>query len=92
MTPLLPYTASNDLLCKGWAPAIEDQAVDRVHRLGQTRPTTVWRLVMEDTVEERVLSVQSEKRQLVTKAFREKQGKEKKAKETRMGDIAKLLG
>lgn len=47
---------------------------------------------MEDTVEERVLSVQSEKRQLVTKAFREKQVKEKKAKETRMGDIAKLLG
>ncbi|OIW31626.1 RAD5-like protein [Coniochaeta ligniaria NRRL 30616] len=75
-----------------WAPAIEDQAVDRVHRLGQTRPTTVWRLVMEDTVEERVLDVQSEKRQLVTKAFQEKQGKEKKTKETRMADILKLLG
>lgn len=76
----------------GWAPAIEDQAVDRVHRLGQTRPTTVWRLIMEDTVEERVLDVQSEKRQLVTKAFQEKQGKEKKTKETRMADILKLLG
>ncbi|KAH8912067.1 RAD5-like protein [Coniochaeta sp. PMI_546] len=75
-----------------WAPAIEDQAVDRVHRLGQTRPTTVWRLIMEDTVEERVLDVQSEKRQLVTKAFQEKQGKEKKTKETRMADILKLLG
>ncbi|KAK4097378.1 RAD5-like protein [Parathielavia hyrcaniae] len=74
-----------------WAPAIEDQAVDRVHRLGQTRPTTVWRLVMEGTVEERVLDIQSEKRELVSKAFHEKQGKGKKTKETRMADILKLL-
>ncbi|KAK5660361.1 hypothetical protein OQA88_12902 [Cercophora sp. LCS_1] len=74
-----------------WAPAIEDQAVDRVHRLGQTRPTTVWRLVMEGTVEERVLDIQSEKRELVGKAFQEKQGKKKKTKETRMADILKLL-
>ncbi|KAL2200230.1 RAD5-like protein [Corynascus similis CBS 632.67] len=74
-----------------WAPAIEDQAVDRVHRLGQTRPTTVWRLVMEGTVEERVLDIQAEKRELVTKAFQEKQGKQKKTKETRMADILRLL-
>lgn len=74
-----------------WAPAIEDQAVDRVHRLGQTRPTTVWRLVMENTVEERVLDIQGKKRELVTKAFQEKEGKKKKTKETRMADILKLL-
>ncbi|KAL2129672.1 hypothetical protein VTI74DRAFT_7451 [Chaetomium olivicolor] len=74
-----------------WAPAIEDQAVDRVHRLGQTRPTTVWRLVMEGTVEERVLDIQAEKRELVNKAFQEKQGKGKKTKETRMADVLKLL-
>jgi SWI/SNF-related matrix-associated actin-dependent regulator of chromatin subfamily A3 len=73
-----------------WAPAIEDQAVDRVHRLGQTRPTTVWRLIMEDTVEERVLDIQAEKRKLVNKAFQEK-AKNKKSKETRMADITKLL-
>lgn len=79
------------LTSAGWAPAIEDQAVDRVHRLGQTRPTTVWRLVMEGSVEERVLDIQAEKRQLVGKAFQEK-GKGKKTKETRMADIAKLLG
>ncbi|TLD30553.1 hypothetical protein PspLS_02819 [Pyricularia sp. CBS 133598] len=74
-----------------WAPAIEDQAIDRVHRLGQTRPTTVWRLVMEGTVEERVLDIQGQKRDLVSKAFQEK-GKRTKAKETRMADIMKLLG
>lgn len=47
---------------------------------------------MEDTVEERVLDVQSEKRQLVTKAFQEKQGKGEKTKVTRVADIMKLLG
>ncbi|KAK3687472.1 helicase-like protein [Podospora appendiculata] len=75
-----------------WAPGIEDQAVDRVHRLGQTRPTTVWRLIMENTVEERVLDIQAQKRELVDKAFQEKHGKKKKTKETRMADILKLLG
>ncbi|GJN66954.1 hypothetical protein ACCO45_011115 [Purpureocillium lilacinum] len=74
-----------------WAPAIEDQAIDRVHRLGQTRETTVWRLVMEETVEERVLAIQSEKRELVGKAFQEKDKKSKKAKDTRMADVKKLL-
>ncbi|CZS99922.1 related to helicase-like transcription factor [Rhynchosporium graminicola] len=74
-----------------WAPAIEDQAVDRVHRLGQTRPCTVWRLVMEDSIEERVLDIQAEKRLLVGKAFQEKT-KGGKQKTTRMGDIMKLLG
>ncbi|PHH64817.1 hypothetical protein CDD81_3883 [Ophiocordyceps australis] len=72
-----------------WAPAIEDQAVDRIHRLGQTRTTTVWRLVMENTVEERVVAIQGEKRELVGKAFQDKNAS--KAKETRMADIRKLL-
>jgi SWI/SNF-related matrix-associated actin-dependent regulator of chromatin subfamily A3 len=73
-----------------WAPAIEDQAVDRVYRLGQTRPCTVWRLIMEDSIEERVLEIQAEKRKLVGKAFQEK-AKGGKEKTTRMGDILKLL-
>ncbi|RFU75228.1 hypothetical protein TARUN_7032 [Trichoderma arundinaceum] len=73
-----------------WAPAIEDQAIDRVHRLGQTRETKIWRLIMEGTIEERVLDVQQEKRDLVTKAFQEK-GKSKKTKDTRMADVMKLL-
>jgi SWI/SNF-related matrix-associated actin-dependent regulator of chromatin subfamily A3 len=73
-----------------WAPAIEDQAVDRVHRLGQKRPCTVWRLIMEDSIEERVLEIQAEKRKLVGKAFQEK-AKGRKEKTTRMGDILKLL-
>ena len=77
-----------------WAPAIEDQAVDRVHRLGQHRPVTVWRLVMHGSIEQRVLDVQGEKRKLMMTAFREEEGKRGKARErgSRLGDIQRLLG
>lgn len=85
------HKSSNHFVYLGWAPAIEDQAVDRVHRLGQTRPTTVWRLIVEDTVEQQVLEIQKEKRELVMKAFQEKKGQAKNIKETRMADIARLL-
>jgi SWI/SNF-related matrix-associated actin-dependent regulator of chromatin subfamily A3 len=75
-----------------WAPAIEDQAIDRVHRLGQTRPTTVWRLVMDKSIEEKVLDIQADKRKLMMTAFREKGGKRAKAGKTaRLGDIERLL-
>ncbi|QUC22554.1 uncharacterized protein UV8b_06795 [Ustilaginoidea virens] len=74
-----------------WAPAIEDQAVDRVHRLGQTRTTTVWRLIVEGSVEECVLDIQKEKRELVIKTFQDEDKKGKATKDTRMADIAKLL-
>ena len=75
-----------------WAPAIEDQAVDRVHRLGQTKPTTVWRLVMNDSIEDTVLNIQAEKRKLMMTAFQEKTGKRmKEGSSARMGDIERLL-
>ena len=75
-----------------WAPAIEDQAVDRVHRLGQRKPTTVWRLVMNDSIEDQVLNIQAEKRKLMMTAFREKTGKRvREGKTARMGDIERLL-
>ncbi len=47
-----------------WNPAVEDQASDRAHRMGQTRPVTVYRLVTKGTVEERVLELHAHKRQL----------------------------
>ncbi|KAI1470954.1 SNF2 family N-terminal domain-containing protein [Daldinia caldariorum] len=72
-----------------WAPAIEDQAIDRVHRLGQTRETTVWKLVMDDSVEERVLNIQARKRELVSLAF---QDKAREQKDTgRLDDVRQLL-
>ena len=47
-----------------WNPAIEDQASDRAHRFGQTRPVTIYRLVAENTIEEKILKLHSTKRDL----------------------------
>ncbi|KAK6931777.1 SNF2, N-terminal [Dillenia turbinata] len=41
-----------------WNPTTEDQAVDRAHRIGQTRPVTVSRITIKDTVEDRILALQ----------------------------------
>jgi superfamily II DNA or RNA helicase len=48
-----------------WNPAVEDQATDRAHRIGQTRAVTAYRLVAEGTVEENILVMHAEKRELV---------------------------
>ncbi len=47
-----------------WNPAVEDQATDRAHRLGQRRPVTVVRLVAEGTIEEQVIALHGTKRAL----------------------------
>ncbi|EPQ60504.1 hypothetical protein GLOTRDRAFT_113119 [Gloeophyllum trabeum ATCC 11539] len=47
-----------------WNPAVENQAVDRIHRLGQTRPVTTVRLIIENTIEARLLEVQRKKTEL----------------------------
>jgi len=47
-----------------WNPAVEDQATDRAHRIGQTRPVTVIRLIAQGTIEEAVLALHAEKRDL----------------------------
>ncbi|KAG2592163.1 hypothetical protein PVAP13_5NG529200 [Panicum virgatum] len=54
-----------------WNPTTEDQAVDRAHRIGQTRPVTVSRLTIKDTVEDRILALQEKKREMVASAFGE---------------------
>lgn len=48
-----------------WNPAVEAQAIDRSHRIGQIRPVFVYRMVMENTIEEKMLALQEEKRELV---------------------------
>lgn len=91
----LNLVAANQIIMADswWAPAIEDQAVDRVHRLGQKRETTVFRLVVEDSVEERVLGIQSDKRRLMAMAFAEKEGgKKKNVRSGGLGDLTRLLG
>ena len=47
-----------------WNPAVEAQAIDRAHRIGQTRHVFAYRLIAKDTVEEKVLQLQQTKRDL----------------------------
>ena len=47
-----------------WNPAVEDQASDRAHRIGQQRPVTVYRFVSENTIEEKIVKLHAEKRDL----------------------------
>ncbi|MFG6097318.1 DEAD/DEAH box helicase [Leptothoe sp. ISB3NOV94-8A] len=47
-----------------WNPAVEDQASDRAHRIGQTRPVTIYRLVTEGTIEEKIVELHNKKRDL----------------------------
>jgi superfamily II DNA or RNA helicase len=47
-----------------WNPMAQDQASDRAHRIGQTRPVTIVKLVSENTIEERVLALHEHKRRL----------------------------
>jgi SNF2 family DNA or RNA helicase len=47
-----------------WNPAVEAQAVDRAHRIGQERPVFAYRLIARDTVEEKILELQATKRNL----------------------------
>ena len=48
-----------------WNPAAEDQAADRAYRIGQDKPVMVYRIVTVESIEERVLRLQAEKRRLV---------------------------
>ncbi len=48
-----------------WNPAVEDQATDRAHRIGQTRVVTSYKLITRGTVEEKILTLQQRKRELI---------------------------
>lgn len=59
-----------------WNPAVESQAMDRIHRLGQVRPVLVKKLVVKNSIEERMLDVQKRKEELANQVG-EKRGKSK---------------
>jgi superfamily II DNA or RNA helicase len=47
-----------------WNPAVEDQASDRAHRIGQLRPVTIYRLVAKNTIEDKIVQLHQQKREL----------------------------
>ncbi len=50
-----------------WNPAVEDQASDRIHRIGQKRPVTIYRIIAENTIEEKIVKMHHNKRDLADK-------------------------
>ena len=52
------------LLDPWWNPATETQAIDRTHRIGQTRPVMVYRMIARDTIEEKVVALARRKAEL----------------------------
>jgi SNF2 family DNA or RNA helicase len=72
-----------------WNPAVEAQATDRAHRIGQTRVVTSYKLVCSETVEERVLALQDEKRALLSGVF---EASDEAAAKISLADLRSLLG
>ena len=66
-----------------WNPAVEDQATDRAHRIGQTKVVTTYRLIAKGTIEEKILELGGKKRELVGAVLSEDAGRREEAHEDR---------
>ncbi|EEB90224.1 hypothetical protein MPER_11594, partial [Moniliophthora perniciosa FA553] len=77
-----------------WQEGIESQAIDRVNRIGQTKPVHVYQLISENTVESRVLDIQERKKNLIKQAFSGMKRAEtpRQQREARLQDLIQLFG
>ncbi|HLK36091.1 MAG TPA: SNF2-related protein [Polyangiaceae bacterium] len=73
-----------------WNPAVEDQATDRAHRIGQTKVVTTYRLIAKGTIEEKILELAEKKRELVGAVLAEDVGGAKKLTKGDLEDLFKF--
>ena len=73
-----------------WNPAVEDQATDRAHRIGQTKVVTTYRLIAKGTIEEKILELAEKKRELVGAVLSEDVGGAKKLTKGDLEDLFKF--
>ncbi|KAF3639569.1 hypothetical protein FXO38_22583 [Capsicum annuum] len=72
-----------------WNPAVEEQAMDRVHRIGQKENVKIVRMIARSTIEERILELQEKKKLLARKAFRKKGSQDQR--EISVDDLRTLM-
>jgi SNF2 family DNA or RNA helicase len=86
----ITLTAANNvfLVDLWWSPAVDLQAIDRVHRLGQTREVRVLRFLCENTIDEKIFALQKEKSDLAQMTF---ESNVKRAGELRRRNMERLL-
>ena len=73
-----------------WNPAVEDQASDRAHRIGQKKVVTVYRLVAAGTIEEKILELKEKKKELVAAVLTEDTGGAKKLSRSDLDELFKM--
>ncbi|KZV77672.1 hypothetical protein PENSPDRAFT_567952 [Peniophora sp. CONT] len=74
-----------------WNPAVENQAVDRIHRLGQTRPVVTVKLIIEKSIEARLLDVQKKKTDLANLTLGAKQLTKEQLMQRRLDELQQLF-
>ena len=70
-----------------WNPAVENQAIDRTHRIGQTQKVMAYRLLIKDSIEEKIRTLQRTKRALAEDVF----GEERFAQSLTLDDLKFLF-
>ncbi|CAO1617639.1 unnamed protein product [Sympodiomycopsis kandeliae] len=74
-----------------WNPAVESQAMDRIHRMGQVRPVLVKKLIMKNTIEERMLDVQKRKEELANQVGEKRASSKSDERAERHKELSMLL-
>jgi len=75
-----------------WNPAVEDQATDRAHRMGQTNTVFVYKLVAKDTLEERIVAMQARKAALAKGLHGSEQGDAVRLTESELAWLLQPIG
>ncbi|KAJ3296835.1 hypothetical protein HDU79_005627 [Rhizoclosmatium sp. JEL0117] len=88
----LNLTCANNVILTDlwWNPMLEDQAIDRVYRIGQKKPVFIHRMIVVNSVEERIVALQNKKRELVEQTIGGKEGF--KPKTLSIGELVALFG
>lgn len=75
-----------------WNPAAENQATDRAHRIGQDKPVFVYKLIAEDTIEDRILALQKNKQALADSIYHEAGKQDNKLTAADLSELFKPIG